>query len=177
MGMDIGRKSDKTAITILAYDSDKTWVDDIITLDKCPYSDQIDIVRQLHQKYKFTGGLIDQGGIGSAVAEQITKFICSKLKGISFTGTNKTPMYENLRAKIFDHKILFKKDFKNILKNDFYNVHRIVTESGQVKFEAGRDDQGHSDVTSSIVLGLEAIKQMPVSYALPRGYTGVSRFR
>lgn len=71
-------------------------------------------------------------------------------------------MYENLRAKIFDHKIKFNPVFKRELIEDFKNVHRIVTETGKVKFEAGRSGAGHSDMTSSLVLAIEAARSNPI---------------
>lgn len=176
LGMDIGRKNDKSGIVILRESNNIMYVENIVMLSKCEYQQQIDTVKQLHQKYNFAGGLIDEGGIGSAVAEMITKTISSKLKGISFTGANKTPMYEAVRAKVFDHKLLFNPEYKDIIKEDFRNVHRIVTENGTVKFEAGRDANGHSDFSSALVLAVEAQRQMPASFSMPATYLRPSAF-
>lgn len=166
-GMDIGRKHDRTAISILKAVGDKAYLENIITLDKCPYKEQIDLVKKLHTKHKFTAGYIDEGGIGSAVAEQITKEVSSKLKGLQFTGSNKTPLYEAVRAKVFDHKLLFNPEFKQQIVSDFLNVHRLVSETGVVKFEAGSSNAGHSDVTSSLTLALEALRCFPMNFENP----------
>lgn len=40
-------------------------------------------------------------------------------------------------------------------------MHRVVNEAGTVKYEAGRDSNGHSDFTSALVLALEAHAQRP----------------
>jgi hypothetical protein len=41
-----------------------------------------------------------------------------------------------------------------------------------VKFNAGRDKNGHSDITSALVLCLNAIRQNPISFATPTlGYS------
>ena len=174
--MDIGRKHDKTSIVIISERANKTYLENIITLSKTEYAEQIETVKQLHQKYQFKAGFIDEGGIGSAVAETITKTISTKLRGLAFTGSNKTPMYEAVRAKGFDHKLLFNPEYKQLLKDDIRNVHRIVTETGTVKFEAGRDANGHSDTVSSIVLALEAQRLNPVSFSLPASYARNSAF-
>ena len=166
-GMDIGRKHDRTAISILKAVGEKAYLENIITLDKCPYKDQIDLVKKLHTKHKFIAGYIDEGGIGSAVAEQITKEVSSKLKGLQFTGSNKTPLYEAVRAKVFDHKLLFNPEFKQQIVSDFLNVHRLVSETGVVKFEAGSSNAGHSDVTSSLTLALEALRCFPMNFENP----------
>lgn len=174
--MDIGRKHDRTSLTILRQVADKTYLENIITLDKCEYQQQIQVVRDLNCKYHFRAGFIDSGGIGSAVAERISKTISSNLKGISFTSSNKTPMYEAVRAKVFDHTLLFNPEYKDEIKQDFNNVRRLVNEQGQVKFEAGRGEFGHSDITSSLVLGIEAIRQNPVNATKPVTHTNFSSF-
>ena len=57
---------------------------------------------------------------------------------------NKTSSYEDLRALVFNRK------------QDFRNVHRVVSESGKVSYQAGRDENGHSDATSALVLAIQA---------------------
>lgn len=47
-------------------------------------------------------------------------------------------------------------------------MHRVVNEAGNVKYEAGRDSNGHSDATSAVVLGLEAAKAHPTQLAMPK---------
>ena len=37
----------------------------------------------------------------------------------------------------------------------------MVNEAGNVRYEAGRDSNGHSDVTSALVLALMAAKDLP----------------
>ena len=176
LGMDIGRKHDRTALTILKAVKDKAYLENVITLSKCEYSQQIQVVKDLNSKYGFQAGFIDEGGIGSAVAEQICKTISSKLKGMQFTASNKTPMYEALRARIFDHTLLFKADFKDQIIQDFANVSRIVTEDGKVKFSAGRDASGHSDLTSSLTLALEAMRKSPMNFKSPQTHVPFSSF-
>lgn len=176
LGMDIGRKHDRTALTILKAVKDKIYLENALTLSKCEYAEQIRIVKDLNEKYRFQAGLVDEGGIGSAVAEQITKTISSRLCGLQFTGSNKTPMYEAVRARIFDHSLLFKRDFKDQVVQDFKNVSRIVTEDGKVKFAAGRDAAGHSDLTSSLALALESVKRNPMNFKAPQTYVNFSQF-
>lgn len=110
------------------------------------------------------------------MAEFATKTISSKFQGFTWTVANKTPAYESVRAGIFDHKIKFKRDFQQMIVQDFQNVHRIVSEAGKVSFQAGRGVNGHSDITSAIVLGHQAIKTHPVNLSLPQPYILASRF-
>lgn len=173
---DIGRTHDKTSIIISKIIKDNIYIDDIITLNKCEYQKQLDIFKNLNDKYKFNAGYIDQGGIGSAVAEFTNKNISSKIKGFNFTATNKTPAYENVRDKIFQRKLHFNIKFKQLIENDFRNVSRIVNEVGQVKFIAGSNDEGHSDFVSSLVLNLMALKDNPINSTLPITFERTSHF-
>ena len=170
LGMDVGSTSDRTALVTLKELLGTFYVDDIVVMHKASYESQMSIVKQLHEREKYTSGYIDQNGIGSALAEFVSKQISSRLRGFTWTGTNKTPSYEALRAAIFDHKLKFNSKFRSIIEEDFQNVHRIVSETGKVQFEAGRNKQGHSDVTSAIVLALQAAKDNPVNLVEPQSY-------
>lgn len=172
---DIGRTHDRTSIVIVKQKKDISYVDDIIQLSKCEYQQQLDIFKNLNDKYKFVGGYIDAGGIGSAVAEFANKQISVKIKPFQFTSSNKTPAYETLRDKIFQRKILFNKKFEQLVKDDIRNVQRIVSENGDVKYVAGRDSNGHSDFVSSLVLNIQAVKDNPINASLPYSYNSFSR--
>lgn len=106
---------------------------------KTSYEDQLKTLKELYAKRHWNAGYIDANGIGSAVAEFASKQISTKMKGFIWTGTNKTPAYESLRACIFDHKIKFAEHLRQLVVQDFNNVSRVVTETGQVKYAAGRD--------------------------------------
>ena len=168
MGMDVGSTSDRTAIVDLVQLPDDTLlVADATIMHKASYESQLDMVKEKHAKNHYRGGYIDQNGIGSALSEFVTKKVSTLLQGFTWTGTNKGPAYERLRAFIFDHKLKFAKHLKNQIIADVSNVHRIVTESGQVKYEAGRNADGHSDLTSAIVLALEANASRPQQLSMP----------
>lgn len=170
LGMDVGSTSDRTALVTLKELLGTFYVDDIVVMHKASYESQMSIVKQLHEREKYTSGYIDQNGIGSALAEFVSKQISSRLRGFTWTGSNKSPSYEALRAAIFDHKLKFNSKFRSIIEEDFQNVHRIVSETGKVQFEAGRNKQGHSDVTSAIVLALQAAKDIPANLVQPQSY-------
>lgn len=162
MGMDVGSTSDRTAIVDLVELPDGTlYMADATIMHKASYESQLEMVREKHQKSHYRSGYIDQNGIGSALAEFVNKKVSSLLQGYTWTASNKGPAYERLRASVFDHKLKFAPHLKNQLTADFNNVHRIVTESGQVKYEAGRGAEGHSDLTSALVLALEAHANKP----------------
>ena len=176
LGMDIGSTSDRSAIVTAKRALDTTYIDDIAMLHKTSYEEQLRIVKEMHALNNYSSGYIDKTGIGSAFAEFCTKQISSRLKGMQFTVANKTPMFEQLRSQIFEHKVKFNKKLKKLIEDDFRNVQRIVTEAGQVRYVAGHDQNGHSDATSAIVLALQATRDMPSSAKTPLTYIRTSRF-
>lgn len=181
LGMDIGSRQDRSAITTLLTKGDCVYVSDIAILNKVEYERQLQIVKEMNDKHHYNAGLIDETGIGSAFAAFVSKNVSSLLKGLIFSSSNKTPMYERLRSMIFQHKLFINRRLKPLIVQDFNNVQRVVTESGKVQYIAGHNEQGHSDATSSLVLALEAQHQhpiqmsAPVSYALPSAFGGWQR--
>lgn len=158
-GMDIGSTSDRTAIAIVSIDKDIFYVYDIAILHKASYEEQLNTLQSLYKTYNFQNGFIDANGIGNPIAEFANKRISARIKAFAWTGANKTPAYEFLRSKIFDRQLFFAEHLKPLITSDFQNIERIVTNDGNIKYVAGRNEQGHSDATSALVLALQAAKQ------------------
>lgn len=76
----------------------------------------------MNDKHRYTAGLVDETGIGSAFAEFTTKKVSSKIRGLSFTASNKTPMFEQLRSMVFQHKLFISRKLKPLIEQDFSNV-------------------------------------------------------
>ena len=176
IGIDVGSTSDRTAMVTVKQTKDIAYLEDIVIMHKASYEDQLDMAKSLHNKNTYKSGYVDKTGIGSAFSEFVEKKVCSQIKGLQFTASNKTQMFENLRSRIFDHTLKINRKFKSMIELDFNNVQRIVNEAGQVKYEAGHNSQGHSDITSAIVLALKAIKDNPISFSMPTTYMRNSAF-
>lgn len=175
LGIDVGRTHDKTAIVQATSCNDTLFIEEITVLDNVEYSKQLEAVASLERSKHFTGGYVDSGGIGSMLAEYVHKQVSSRIKPLSFTGANKTPMYEALRDLVFRQKVKFAKHLIERVKQDMQQVSRVVTASGEVRYQASRGEEGHSDITSALVLCIESFKKMPMSQALPVSMPAASR--
>ena len=138
------------------------YVEEITVLDKVEYSKQLEAVASLDKSKHFTGGYVDAGGIGSMLAEYVNRQVSPRIKPLSFTAANKTPMYEALRDLVFRQKVKFAKHLIEKVKQDIQQVSRVVNASGEVRYQASRSEAGHADMTSAIVLCTEAFKKMPL---------------
>ena len=178
LGIDIGRQHDRTSIVAVKQLGDKLYVDSIKTLHKCEYQKQLDeFAKHVAMQKGFVAGYIDAGGIGSAVAEFAGQKISPKLKPFVFTGTSKTPAYELFRSKVMQRgQILFLPEAAKLARADVLNVSRIVTESGQVRYTAESNAEGHGDIISGIVLALQAWHDFPIQVSLPIPYARPTSF-
>ena len=178
LGIDIGRQHDRTSIVAVKQLGDKLYVDSIKTLHKCEYQKQLDeFAKHVQMQKGFVAGYIDAGGIGSAVAEFAGQKISPKLKPFVFTGTSKTPAYELFRSKVMQRgQIFFSPEAAKLARADVLNVSRIVTESGQVRYTAESNAEGHGDIISGIVLALQAWHDFPIQVSLPIPYARPTSF-
>ncbi|WP_407450919.1 terminase large subunit domain-containing protein [Fibrobacter sp.] len=153
-GMDVGGTGDRTAVATVSLCKDVYYVEDIAVLRKAEYQYQLQILKELNQKYGWKAGYIDSVGIGNPIAEFANKQVSARLKGFAWSASNKTPVYENARSLIFDRKLVFADHLKDLIVSDFNNISRIVNEAGNVKYSASRNENGHSDAASALFLAL-----------------------
>ena len=168
LGFDVARHNDFSAL-VVCYAKDKDlYVVDIVKLKDTNYSEQLKVVQNLNNKYKFFAGFTDACGIGNMIAEEIQRSINPKIKGYTWNGNNKTILHDNLRTLIQNRNFHVYKELVELVKNDFANVRRYISSTGKISYSAPHSKDGHSDITSGIVLGLEAIRQNPVTFSNPQ---------
>lgn len=176
LGVDFGRKNDATALVELVDNGKQVWLDNIIVLKSTDWQTQFSTIEVLNQKHPYAGGNMDANGIGSAIAEQVQKRLNQRLAPFTTTATNKTPMYEHTKGLIYDKKLVVNSAFKDMILADFKNVNRVVGETGKVTYSAGHA-ASHSDITSALCLGLQFVKEHPLTFAKPQSYMPHSVFR
>ena len=55
-------------------------------------------------------------------------------------------------------------------------MRRYISNTGKISYSAPHTSDGHSDITSAIVLALKAIKDNPISFSMPTTYMRNSAF-
>ena len=176
-GYDVGGSGDRTAIATIDELEDGTYfLEDIVVLQKTPYSDQLNILKSLHENHKWSSGYVDSQGIGNPIAEFANKNVSARIQGFAWSGTNKTPVLEHTRSLIMDRKLVISEHLRELIVSDFRNIDKIVTEDGKVKYVAGHDANGHSDAASAVFLALWAAHENPSSFDLPHTYMRPSPF-
>ena len=178
IGFDVARKSDYSVITLCAYDKDTKnfYVEDVVKMKDKPFNEQLQIIKDINQKHQIVGGYVDAVGVGSMLAEEIQRTVNTKIKPFYWTGANKTEAHDQLRSCIQNGNFFVNQTFKQLIVNDFGNVRRYISNTGKISYSAPHTSDGHSDITSAIVLALQAIHDNPVSFATPVSYSRSSVF-
>lgn len=161
-GIDIGRKHDLTALTVLEKDGGNVSTRERIDLKGLPFSQQEAIVYPWIERSRRT--CIDNTGLGMQFAERAQeRFGKYKVEPVTFTAGMKEELAYPVRTAFEDRaiRIPFEDD---ALKSDLRAIRKEVTGAGNVRFAADRGENGHADRFWSLALALHAAKAAKANY-------------
>ena len=156
IGMDIGRSHDLSVIVTAVKLGDVLAVLDVDTLTKMPFADQLKILVDKARASRVQGVCIDSTGIGAMLAEEATKMLGGKCRGVQFNVATKGEMYGLLRRKFEERSI--RVPVERTLREDLHAVQRVVSTGGNVTYSAPRNADGHSDRAAALALCCLAAK-------------------
>lgn len=155
IGVDVGRKKDLTVIWIWEKLGDVFWTRAVVELRNVPFAKQEELVTQYCRLPKFRRACIDATGLGMELAENVqAKVGKQKVEAVTFTQAVKADLAGPMRIKAEDRLMRIPVD--RDIRNDFHSIKKIVTSSGNIRFEADRGPNGHADRFWSAALGLHA---------------------
>jgi phage FluMu gp28-like protein len=143
-GIDVGRKRDLTVFWAFELVGDVLWSRRIIELEKEKFSFQRDAISAAVKALHPARVCIDATGLGMQLAEELQDtFGASVVEAVTFTNRVKEDLATTLRPRFEDRKMRIPVDQK--IREDLHRVKRIVTSAGNIRFDAERSDDGHSD--------------------------------
>ncbi len=112
---------------------------------------------------------IDATGIGMQNAEELVAEHPGKVEAVRFDAEIKGIMAALIKRKLEDR--LFELPDDPLVKKHFKAVKRVVTESGNMRFDAARTKDGHADIFWAYALALHASDRtrMPMSEGVLAG--------
>jgi hypothetical protein len=110
------------------------------------------------------------------LAEEITRKVNGKIKGLQWTATNKTPIHDRLRKSIYENELYVKAELLDTLKYDLNLVRRYISDTGKISYLAPHTSDGHADITSGLALAIHAVHENPVNFAIPISHLPYSAF-
>ncbi|TFU26157.1 terminase large subunit domain-containing protein [Thermus tengchongensis] len=173
LGVDIGRHRDLTVFVVLERVGDVYWVRLLKRLHRAPFAEQ---ERELHALLpRVARACIDATGMGEMLAENARRAFGWRVEPVKFSLPVKADLAQALRLAFEDRKLRIPaRDLA--LRNALHSVKRVVTPSGNVRYDAERSEQGHADEFWALALALHAAetRRGPVEYksVLRRAFAG-----
>ena len=166
LGIDIGRTKDKTSICILKEHEGIFYVDHVESLVNREFDYQENYISNIIKTIHPVKVCIDATGIGAQLAEQLHKKF-KMVQEVKFSNESKNEMF-NLTKKHLGTSSL-KLPNNNTIIEDLHKIRRVVSQSGNITYNASRDDNGHADDATSIALAMYATKKgsnvfIPISF-------------
>ena len=142
-GMDIGRRSDRTSIVILATTLDgRTFIEQRRTFQNMEFREQFKEAANMIRALNIRKFCVDATGLGMQLAEDLQREFGGIVEPITFTNANKVEMFNGLKKAFSEGTCLIPDDPD--LKKEFQSIKRVIT-ANSISYQADRDDSGHAD--------------------------------
>ena len=152
LGVDIGRKHDRTVIWGLEEVGDVLWTRLVKVLEKAPFKKQYDLLLWLSER---AGRVcVDATGMGAMLAEELKREFGAKIELCEFTVGLKQELYPLLRRKFEDRSVRIPVSLE--IREDLHGLRRSVSQSGSILYQATQSDEGHCDRAAALALAIRA---------------------
>lgn len=155
IGVDIGRTSDLTVIWILERITGSFFTRKIVCLHDTKFSEQEQILYDFISSPAVRRTAIDSTGLGMQFAERAQeKFGQYKVEAVRFSAQIKEELAYPVRALFEDKAVKIPKDDE--IRADLRGIRKVTTAAGNIRFEADRGKNGHSDRFWALALAVHA---------------------
>lgn len=155
LGMDIGRKKDLTVVWLIEKLGDVAWTRGVKVMEKTPFHEQFSFVERALQSRSIKRACIDATGIGAMLAEELArKFGAYRAEECKFTAEFKQEIFEPLRARFEERTV--RVPVSRAIREDLHGLQRLTTASGNIRYQAPHNDDGHCDRATALALALHA---------------------
>lgn len=155
VGVDVGRTSDLTVIWILERVCGVFFTRAVVTLQNKTFSEQEAILYDFLSLPAVRRGCIDSTGLGMQFAERAQeKFGTYRVEPVRFSAQVKEEMAYPVRSLFEDKAVKIPKDDQ--IRADLRGIKKVTTAAGNIRFEADRGANGHSDRFWALALAVHA---------------------
>lgn len=154
-GVDIGRTRNTTELFVCGVSTlEMVPLRLAITMDGCEFDDQYAVLARALERLAIKKMLIDQGGLGRNLAENLGKAFPVKAEGVDFTNQTKALWATNTKMKVQQRKVPIPID--RDLAYQIHSIKRKVTPSKNFVFDTEKNEKHHADKFWAWVLMHEA---------------------
>lgn len=141
LGMDIGRKKDRTVIWLDEQLGDVAWTRAVIVMERTPFKAQYQMAASLMPMVR--RACIDATGIGAQIGEDLKTEFGSKVEPVEFNIANKERMAGDTKTA-FENRTCRIPEAAHI-RRSINAVKRYTSPTGHFRFDAERTAAGHAD--------------------------------
>jgi phage FluMu gp28-like protein len=158
-GLDIGRNNDLTCLVIIGVDaSGIAFVLNVETLSRTEPEDIDRLAATAFSQWGVTRLVVDATGLGEFPAASLRKrHGLQRVEPYTFTLQTKEHLATLLYQDFAEEKVKYPPDQKQ-LTEDVASIRRIVTDAGNVRYDAPRTDKGHADRAWALSLALHGCR-------------------
>jgi phage FluMu gp28-like protein len=138
-GFDVGRRKDKSELTVFVTEGGRAVERYCLTLDRTPFPEQKAALRELMSLRRVMMLRIDETGLGMDLAETLKDEYGHRVEAVTFGNANKRAMASNMRALMEQGKVLFRANM-----NDNFQMHSVkksITKAGMFSLIVDTGDQ------------------------------------
>lgn len=162
MGVDIGRKHDRTVFWICELFGARIITRFVRVMRHAEFSAQKEVLFSFLRCNGVKRAIVDATGIGAQLAETAEKAFPSKAVGVHFTAQFKNEIYLGMQRDFQGGGVEIPHDSDDLeisIQEDLHNVQRVFTTGGNVLYYSPHNEDGHSDGASALALCLYAIRE------------------
>lgn len=165
IGCDIGRRRDLFVIWVVEDVGGVAITREIIARRNIPFSEQDRLLDAVFSRYDARRICMDQSGMGEKpVEDAIRRYGQSRVEGILFTPANRLALASLGKSAFEQRKILIPEGDAE-LRADLHKLRRAMSATGNPRFVADSDSQGHADRAWACFLALMAMDRPQIEYA------------
>jgi phage FluMu gp28-like protein len=170
LGVDIGRRKDRTVIWLAEKLGDVLWTRRVDILERAPFATQFSLIDSMMREV--ARNCQDATGLGMQLAEQLQTKWGSKVEAVTFDIKNKERMATLTKSAFEERKVRIPASAN--LRRAINAVKRFTSPTGHFRFDADRTDAGHADEFWALALCLAAAQGPAISteYRVARGALG-----
>ena len=155
-GWDVARSKDMSVIWLTEMIGDVSWTRGVIELSGIPTPVQMNEARALMPVIQRL--CIDKSSMGLTIFEQLDREFPGKVEGVLFSRAIKEALAVRGKRRMEEKKVRLPDT--DVIRNSFRSVKKMVTDTGQVRFDAAHDERyGHADHWWAFCLAESAAEQ------------------
>jgi phage FluMu gp28-like protein len=160
-GYDVGLVNDLSCLVIVRQTQDnRVWVQRVDVGKRTDWDLQQENIYQAFQDYGIKRLCIDETGMGVGLVKLLQKRLgTQKVVGVNFNLKSKEELATDAYQAFGDKMIHIPNDYA--LVKDILSIRRIITTSGNVRYDAPHTDDGHADRAWALFLAIHACTNKP----------------